>query len=38
MRFLWDWLQSDAFFTAAILMSVIISAALGAELWRQREE
>jgi hypothetical protein len=38
MEFLSDWLQSDAFFTAAMLLTTLFLATLVAGFWLRREE
>ena len=38
MEFLSDWLQSDAFFTAFILLATLFLATLVAGFWLRREE
>jgi hypothetical protein len=38
MAFLSDWLQSDAFFTASILLATLLIATLVAGFWLRREK
>jgi hypothetical protein len=38
MQFLSDWLQSDAFFTAAMFLATLFLASLVAGFWLRREE